>query len=71
MAVSLTLSGEPDRLSRTIRDNGAGFDARFVQGNGGLGSISMQERVRLVNGEFSIKMRPGHGVLIAIQVLLQ
>jgi len=70
-AVSLTLAGDTHRLSLTIRDNGAGFDARSVQGNGGLGLISMQERVRLVNGEFSLKTRPGHGVLIAIRVPLQ
>jgi two-component system, NarL family, sensor kinase len=70
-AVGITLAGAPDRLSLTIRDNGAGFDARSVKGNGGLGLISMQERVRLVNGEFSLKTRPGHGVLITIQVPLQ
>jgi signal transduction histidine kinase len=70
-AVSLTLAGDPHRLSLIIRDNGTGFDARSVQGNGGLGLISMQERVRLVNGEFSLKTRPGHGVLIAIRVPLQ
>lgn len=70
-AVSLTLAGGPDRLSLSIRDSGAGFDVRSVKGKGGLGLISMQERVRLVNGEFSLKTRPGHGVLIAIQVPLQ
>jgi hypothetical protein len=30
----------------------------------------MQERVRLVNGRFSIKTRPGGGVFITIQVPL-
>jgi two-component system CheB/CheR fusion protein len=69
--VSLTLAGAPDRLSLTIRDNGTGFDPRSVQGKGGLGLISMQERVRLVNGEFSLTARPGHGVSIAIQVPLE
>jgi signal transduction histidine kinase len=68
--VSLTLAGAPDRLALTIRDNGSGFDPRSVKGNGGLGLISMQERVRLVNGEFSLKTQPGHGVLIAIEVPL-
>ena len=69
--VSLTLAGGPGRLSLTIRDNGAGFDARSVKGKGGLGLISMQERVRLVNGEFSVKSTPGHGVLITIHVPLE
>ena len=70
-AVGITLAGGPDRLSLTIRDSGPGFDARSVKGNGGLGLISMQERVRLVNGEFSLKTRPGQGVLITIQVPVQ
>ncbi len=69
--VSLTLAGGPGQLSLTIRDNGTGFDARSVQGKGGLGLISMQERVRLVNGEFFVKSKPGHGVLITIHVPME
>jgi two-component system CheB/CheR fusion protein len=69
--VSLTLTGGAGQLSLTIRDNGAGFDARSVQGKGGLGLISMQERVRLVNGEFSVKSTPGHGVSITIHVPME
>jgi two-component system CheB/CheR fusion protein len=69
--VSLTLAGLPNRLSLNIRDHGAGFDARSVQGKGGLGLISMQERVRLVNGRFSLKTSPGRGVFIAIDVPLE
>jgi two-component system CheB/CheR fusion protein len=68
--VDLTLAGGQGRLSLTIRDNGAGFDERSIRGNGGLGLISMQERVRLVNGEFSLKTRPGQGVFITIRVPL-
>jgi two-component system CheB/CheR fusion protein len=70
-AVRVTLVGMPKRLTMTIRDEGAGFDAGSVKGNGGLGLISMQERVRLVHGEFSLKTLPGQGVAIAIQVPLQ
>jgi two-component system CheB/CheR fusion protein len=70
-AVSLTLAGGPGRLSLALGDSGAGFDAPSVKGKGGLGLISMQERVRLVNGEFSIKSDPGHGVLITIHVPLE
>jgi len=69
--VSLTLAGGPGQLSLTIRDNGSGFDTRSVKGKGGLGLISMQERVRLVNGEFSVKTTPGHGVLITIHVPME
>ena len=64
--VSLTLSGSPGRLSLSVRDNGIGFDVRGEDSR--LGLISMQERVRLVNGVFSLETKPGQGVLIAIHV---
>ena len=32
-----------------------------VQDKGGLGLISMQERARLVHGEFSLETLPGRG----------
>ena len=69
-AVKIALAGNTDHLSLSIQDEGPGFDPNAVQGNGGLGLISMQERMRLVHGEFSMKTRPGHGVHIAIKVPL-
>jgi len=69
--VSVTLAGRKDTLCLSIRDNGTGFDLIARPRKGGLGLISMQERVRLVNGEFSLTTQPGGGVLIDIQVPLK
>jgi two-component system CheB/CheR fusion protein len=66
--VALALAGRKNKIYLSVRDDGPGFDVKAAHGNGGLGLISMQERVRLVNGKFSLKTRPGGGVLIAIHV---
>ena len=69
-AVEITLAGNPDMLDLSIRDDGEAFDAEVVREKRGLGFISMQERVRLVQGEFSLEAKPGRGVHISVQVPL-
>ena len=65
--VEIVLARDPKGLALFIRDNGDGFDVEDVRSKGGLGLISMQERVRLLGGSFAIETRPGKGVLISIQ----
>ncbi len=65
-AVNIVLTGSSRRLHLSIRDNGDGFDMMLARAKGGLGLISMQERVRLVQGKFSLKTQPGHGVHLSI-----
>ena len=69
-SVRITLTGGSNQLSLSIRDNGIGFDAHSVQDKGGLGLVSMQERARLVHGDFSLETLPGRGVTITIRVPL-
>ena len=63
----VTLSGSSNRLDLTIADNGRGFDASEVRARG-LGLLSIEERVHLVKGSFSITSRPGGGCKLAISV---
>ena len=70
-SVKITLAGGSKQLSLSIRDHGMGFDKHSVQHKGGLGLIGMQERVRLVRGEFSLEAQPGRGAAIMIRVPLQ
>ncbi len=65
--VEIVLARAPEGLALFIRDNGDGFDIEEVRAKGGLGLISMQERVRLLDGRFSVETQPGKGVLIAVQ----
>jgi signal transduction histidine kinase len=69
-SVKITLTGGSNHLSLTICDNGIGFDTHSAQSKGGLGLVSMQERARLVNGDFSLETRPGRGATITVRVPL-
>jgi two-component system sensor histidine kinase UhpB len=52
----------------TIADDGRGFVRDTVRGKGGLGLISMAERVRLVGGRLSVVSRPGGGARVEVRV---
>ena len=47
-----------------VSDAGAGFDVEAAKKNRGLGLLSMQERIHLVHGTFSVESRPGYGTRI-------
>jgi PAS domain S-box-containing protein len=53
-----------------ISDSGAGFDPECVHAKGGLGLVSMRERVRLIGGELAIESRGVDGTRIRVRVPL-
>ena len=61
--------GSPAEICLTIRDSGVGFDTELKRSKG-LGLISMQERVKLMNGTISITSRPQYGTEIDVRVPL-
>jgi PAS domain S-box-containing protein len=60
--VRVTLSGSSHGIGLSVIDNGQGFDKSGHQK--GLGLISMQERLRLLNGFLNIHSRPADGTKI-------
>ena len=58
------LWGTPDEIHLTVRDSGAGFDMNEAKRSGGLGLISMQERLKLLNGTLSIESKLHCGTTI-------
>jgi PAS domain S-box-containing protein len=66
----VNVQGSPAEIHLTVRDSGAGFDPKLAENTQGLGLISMQERVRLVKGTFSITSRPQSGTEISVRVPL-
>jgi signal transduction histidine kinase len=60
------LRGASDGIHLTVRDAGLGFDHEAVVNNRGLGLVSMQERVNLLKGTFSIDSQPGRGTKIIV-----
>ena len=57
-------------IQLTILDHGAGFDPQAVRSKRGLGLVSIEERVRLINGYLGIQSKPGQGTKIEVTVPL-
>ena len=64
------LTGTDQGIQLCIKDNGVGFDPVSVRGKGGLGLASMEERVRLIQGEFSIQSQSERGTTIELWIPL-
>jgi len=68
--VEVHLWGTMDEIHLTVKDSGAGFDAKNTKEGQGLGLTSMQERMTLVKGDLSIDSRPMRGTTIHARVPL-
>jgi signal transduction histidine kinase len=53
-----------DQLHVEVKDEGTGFDPRVIMQSGRLGLAFMQERVRLLGGQFELESAPGRGTRI-------
>jgi signal transduction histidine kinase len=67
---NVTVLGYDGGIGLTIVDDGCGFDANAVQHNGSLGLVSMRERVRLINGQFTVHSGKGQGTRVEVRVAL-
>jgi PAS domain S-box-containing protein len=65
--LQISLTGKDDSIHLTIKDQGVGFDPKEIKKKLGLGHVSMQERVRLIQGDISIESRPGKGTVINVR----
>jgi len=62
--VQVLVSGSSEGVVLRIEDNGNGFLFEDAHKKRGLGLISMKERVRMVNGSFSLHSEPGKGTTV-------
>jgi signal transduction histidine kinase len=62
------LAGTANEIQLEVIDHGIGFDQDASIQTHGLGLISMQERLNLINGKLSIESRPGAGTTIRARV---
>ena len=69
--MDVRLKGSDEAIELTVEDFGKGFDQESAMKSGGLGLVSMQERVRLVGGNLVIKAKPGDGTVIEARVPLR
>jgi signal transduction histidine kinase len=53
-----------------VKDEGRGFDVARSRRGDGLGLVSIEERVRLLQGELLVTSRPGHGTDLLVRIPL-
>ena len=68
--IEVVLSGASHFIELSIEDDGKGFDPKEALKGKGLGLTGMEERVKLLGGEFSIDTRPTGGTTIRARVPL-
>ena len=66
----MKLSAHGDELDLCISDSGAGFNLESVQRKGGLGLVSMRERLGLIGGQLAVESEPLDGTRIRVRVPL-
>ena len=68
--ISVSLKTQDGRVELEIADNGNGFEPAAIHDRGGLGMVSIRERVGAMSGEYSITSKPGEGTRVWISVPL-
>jgi len=61
----VSVKRESRRVLFSVRDDGAGFDTRFVRG---MGLLGMEERVRRLGGRFQVDSQLGRGTLVSAEL---
>lgn len=64
-AVHITIQASDDEVTMEICDNGKGFDPART-GSGGLGLVSMRERLEKMGGRFELITSPGAGTTLRV-----
>jgi len=64
--IYIELNVDRSEASLQISDSGIGFNISGSEG--GIGLVSMRERLRMLGGEFSVQSREGQGTLITARV---
>lgn len=69
-AAVVYLKRESYCLELRVSDSGKGFDVETFKHSGGLGLISVEERLRLLQGSCEIRSAPEHGTTLVARVPL-
>jgi PAS domain S-box-containing protein len=69
--LGVMLRASNEEIELIVEDFGKAFNIESTKGKGGLGLISMQERVRLVGGSFAITTRAGDGTRVQVRIPLR
>ncbi len=67
-SASVVLTEDDAGLTLEVSDSGHGFDVERVKRGSGLGLISAEERVKLLQGNFLVKSKPDGGTVLMAQI---
>ncbi len=68
--IEVRLWGTSDEIHLTVADSGAGFDLEAAKESRGIGLLSMEDRLKLLQGTLSIDSQPQRGTTIHASVPL-
>lgn len=68
--VFLSLKMGRDSLILTVKDNGRGFNPELASSQGGMGLLSITERVEKIGGSLNFQSKPGTGTTVSVRVPL-
>ena len=66
--VLVSLTAREEELELSVRDDGCGFDLAAARRRGGLGLLSIDERVRLVGGVVELRTAPARGTTVSVRI---
>ncbi|MCI0664918.1 MAG: PAS domain-containing protein [Acidobacteria bacterium] len=67
-SAEVKLASERGTLELCVTDRGVGFDPMEAESRLGLGLVSIEERVKLLGGNFKLKTRSGAGTEVKLQI---
>ena len=67
-SAEVRVEGLEQKIHLSVSDRGTGFDQGAASRQSGIGIRSMEERVRLVGGQFAVRSRPMEGTKIDVWV---
>jgi signal transduction histidine kinase len=67
---TLFLVETDERLRVVVEDEGDGFDPALLDehGTGGIGLVSVRERIEMIGGELAVDAAPGEGTRVTIEM---
>jgi len=68
LEAKVELSARGDEINLCISDLGAGFNPESIERKGGLGLISMRERLGHIGGQLAVESQPSDGTRIRVRV---
>jgi signal transduction histidine kinase len=69
-SASVALTEDAVSFVLEVSDSGAGFDVEKAKRGSGLGLISAEDRVRLLQGSFLVRSKPEGGTVLTARIPL-